>query len=58
MAAKLVFEHKVVRADRLTVRQIRTVTLREGPVEAKGRSSTSLRAEKHVSKTPVSKQIT
>ncbi len=48
-------ERQVVRADRLAVRQIWTVTLREGPAEAKERSSTSLRAENHVSKTPVSK---
>ncbi|WP_258115531.1 hypothetical protein [Levilactobacillus yiduensis] len=53
--AKLVFERKIVRTGRLTVRQIWTVTLWEGPVEAKGRSSTSLRAENRVSKTPVSK---
>ncbi|AYM03973.1 hypothetical protein D8911_13695 [Levilactobacillus brevis] len=57
-AIKLVVESKVVRAGRLTVRQIWTVTLWEGPVEAKSRSSTSLRAENHVSKTPVSKKIT
>ncbi|WP_258115522.1 hypothetical protein [Levilactobacillus yiduensis] len=49
---------ELVPAGRLTVRQIWTVTLWEGPVEAKGRSSTSLRAESRVSKTPVSKQVT
>ncbi len=42
---KLVFECHVIGAGRLTVRQIWTVTLWEGPVEAKSRSSTSLLAD-------------
>ncbi len=55
---KLAFERTLLCAGRLTVRQIWTVTLWEGPVEAKRRSSTSLRAEDRVSKTPVSKKFT
>ncbi len=58
VTAKLVFERHVFGTGRLAVRQIWTVTLWEGPVEAKVRSSTSLRAESHVSKTPVSKKTT